>query len=190
MYLGQEYKIAGDWFVIHFTENNGMAFGIELFGKKFLSIFRIIVAIGLAWYLKNLVTSKAHPVFITAMSMIFAGAVGNIIDSIFYGKIFSGSELQVAQFLPADGGYETWLHGKVVDMFYFPIIETHFPTWFPVWGGEEFIFFRPVFNIADSSISLGVLLIVLFQSAIFKNEKKEEVSETSIVASESKNASV
>lgn len=176
MYLGQEFKIAGDWFIIHFTENNGMAFGLELFGKKFLSIFRIVVAVGLGWYLNNLVKSKAHPVFIVAMSMIFAGAIGNIIDSIFYGKTFSASEFQVATFLPAEGGYEDWLHGKVVDMFYFPLIETHFPQWFPFWGGEEFVFFRPVFNVADSSISLGVFIIILFQSAIFKKEKEADAA--------------
>jgi signal peptidase II len=176
MYLGQEFKIAGNWFIIHFTENNGMAFGLELFGKKFLSVFRIVVAFGLGWYLKNLVTSKAHPVFVIAMSMIFAGAAGNILDSIFYGKIFSASEFQTATFLPVGGGYEGWLHGKVVDMFYFPIIETHFPNWFPVWGGEEFVFFRPVFNVADSSISLGVFIIILFQSAIFKKEKEVDAA--------------
>ena len=182
MYLGQEYKIAGNWFIIHFTENNGMAFGLELFGKKFLSIFRIVVAIGLGWYLKSLVTTKAHPVFITAMSMIFAGAIGNILDSIFYGKIFTASEFQVATFLSPEGGYESWLHGKVVDMFYFPIIETHYPQWFPVWGGEDFVFFRPVFNVADSSISLGVFIIILFQSAIFKKETVVEVNSSDNVS--------
>ena len=182
MYLGQEYKIAGNWFIIHFTENNGMAFGLELFGKKFLSIFRIVVAIGLGWYLKSLVTTKAHPVFITAMSMIFAGAIGNILDSIFYGKIFTASEFQVATFLSPEGGYESWLHGKVVDMFYFPIIETHYPQWFPIWGGEDFVFFRPVFNVADSSISLGVFIIILFQSAIFKKETVVEVNSSDNVS--------
>lgn len=176
MYIGQEFKIA-DWFIIHFTENNGMAFGMEFkgeFGKLFLSSFRIIVVAGIFWYLHNLVKIKAHPSFITAMSFITAGALGNIIDSAFYGMLFSSSEYQVAKFLPVDEGYATFLHGKVVDMFYFPIIETHYPDWFPIWGGKEFIFFSPVFNLADFSISTGVGIIILFNKSIFKEEKKEE----------------
>ncbi|KXK46901.1 MAG: Lipoprotein signal peptidase [Bacteroidia bacterium] len=179
MYLGQEYHIAGNWFIIHFTENNGMAFGMELFGKKFLSLFRIVVMFGLGWYVMKLIKEKANPIYITAMSLIFAGATGNIIDSIFYGKIFSSSEYQVAALFPPDGGYAGWLHGKVVDMFYFPLIESHFPDWFPVWGGEEFVFFRPVFNIADSAITAGVCLIILFNRTIFSDAgQKEETTES------------
>lgn len=178
MYLGQEYHIAGNWFIIHFTENNGMAFGMELFGKKFLSLFRIVVMFGLGWYVMKLIKDKANPIYITAMSLIFAGATGNIIDSIFYGKIFSSSEYQVAALFPPEGGYAGWLHGKVVDMFYFPLIESHFPDWFPVWGGEEFVFFRPVFNIADSAITAGVCLIILFNRTIFSEAgQKEEATE-------------
>jgi signal peptidase II len=179
MYLGQEIHIAGNWFIIHFTENNGMAFGLELQGKAgklFLSIFRIIVVAGIAWLLMRLVKSKAHPVFITAMSLITAGAIGNIIDSVLYGIIFSSSDFHVAQLFPVGGGYSSFLQGKVVDMFYFPLIEGHFPQWFPVWHGEEFIFFRPVFNVADSSISIGVFLILIFQNAIFKQKPKEEIN--------------
>src|SRR5690606_1473152 len=179
MYLGQEYHIAGNWFIIHFTENNGMAFGMELFGKKFLSLFRIVVMFGLGWYVMKLIKEKANPIYITAMSLIFARATGNIIDSIFYGKIFSSSEYQVAALFPPDGGYAGWLHGKVVDMFYFPLIESHFPDWFPVWGGEEFVFFRPVFNIADSAITAGVCLIILFNRTIFSDAgPKEETTES------------
>jgi signal peptidase II len=154
-----------------------MAFGMELFGKKFLSLFRIVVMLGLGCYVNHLIKTKANKVYITAMSLIFAGAMGNILDSIFYGKFFSGSEFQVAQFMPADGGYANWLHGKVVDMFYFPVIEGHFPQWFPIWGGDEFLFFRPIFNVADSAITGGVILIILFQSTIFKEAKKEEIIE-------------
>lgn len=183
MYLGQEYKILGNWFIIHFTENNGMAFGLELAGKTgklILSTFRIVVVLGIIWLLIRLVRSKAHPLFITAMSLITAGAIGNIIDSVFYGLIFSGSEFQVAQLFPPEGGYSSLLHGRVVDMLYFPIIETHYPQWFPFWGGQEFTFFRPVFNIADTSISTGVFMILVFQKKIFQKEKSEETGSEAI----------
>lgn len=176
MYLGQEFKIMGNWFIIHFTENNGMAFGMEFegaFGKLFLSLFRIFAVFGIGAYLYTLVKKKANKKLITSMSLIFAGAMGNILDSIFYGKLFSSSEYQIAAFLPKEGGYASFLHGKVVDMFYFPVLEGHFPPWFPLWGGEDFIFFRPVFNVADSSITIGVFLILIFQSTIF-HEKKED----------------
>lgn len=175
MYLGQEYAIAGNWFIIHFTENNGMAFGMEFageYGKLFLSLFRIAAVGAIGWYLYGLVKTRAHPVFITSIAMIMAGAMGNIIDSTFYGMIFSSSEYQLAELFPPSGGYSSFLHGKVVDMFYFPIIKGVIPAWVPLWGGDYFIFFRPVFNIADASITMGVVLIILFQKAIFK--KKEE----------------
>ncbi|MEP7167777.1 MAG: lipoprotein signal peptidase [Bacteroidota bacterium] len=184
MYLGQEFHVAGNWFIIHFTENNGMAFGMELLegpaGKLFLSLFRIFAVLGIGFYLYTLVKKKFNPKLITSMSLIFAGAMGNILDSIFYGKIFSSSEYQVAKLFPSEGGYANFLHGKVVDMFYFPIIEGYFPKWFPVWGGQDFVFFRPVFNIADSSITIGVFMILIFQSTIFHHEKKEEVQEDNL----------
>lgn len=179
MYLGQEFHIAGNWFIIHFTENNGMAFGLEFageYGKVFLSLFRIAAVAGIGYYLNYLVKTKAHGVLISGMAFIFAGALGNIIDSTFYGMIFSSSEYQLAQLFPEGGGYATFLHGKVVDMLYFPIISGHFPEWLPVWGGDYFTFFRPVFNIADSSITIGVILILLFQSVIFKEQPKDEQS--------------
>lgn len=177
MYLGQEFKVMGDWFIIHFTENNGMAFGMEFegtFGKLFLSLFRIFAVFGIGAYLYTLVKKKANKKLITSMSLIFAGAMGNILDSIFYGKLFSSSEYQIATFLPKEGGYASFLHGKVVDMFYFPVLEGHFPQWFPLWGGEDFIFFRPVFNVADSSITIGVFLILIFQSTIFHDKKEDK----------------
>lgn len=170
MYLGQEYQIA-PWFIIHFTENNGMAFGLEFggsYGKLFLSVFRILFVSGMAWFLWTLVRDKASSLYVTVVSLVFAGAVGNIIDSVFYGMLFSSSEYGgIAEMFPPEGGYAGFLHGKVVDMFYFPIISGHFPEWFPLWGGESFLFFRPVFNIADASISCGVILWMLFQKRIY-----------------------
>ena len=150
------------WFYLYFTENPGMAFGIEVIGKLFLSLFRIVAVGFIGYYLYKLVKANQSFGFIACISMILAGAVGNIIDSVFYGVVFDHSCGQVATFLPAEGGYDTWLHGKVVDMFYFPLIQTHFPDWFPLWGGEEFIFFRPIFNLADSAICVGVFLLLLF----------------------------
>ncbi len=180
MSLGQEYHILGDWFIIHFTENYGMAFGMQFageFGKLFLSIFRIIAVSAIGYYLWNLIKKKENKIFIISMSLIFTGALGNIIDSALYGLIFSASTYQtVAEFMPEAGGYASFLHGKVVDMFYFPIIQGYYPDWFPYKGGEEFIFFRPVFNIADSAITIGVFLLIIFQKSIFK--KKEKATET------------
>jgi signal peptidase II len=169
-FLGDEFHVAGNWFIIHFTENNGMAYGMEFggqFGKLFLSSFRIIAVAGIGYYLWKLTKDKEDKLYIFCIALIFAGAVGNIIDSAFYGMIFSDSGYDIARFMPAEGGYSTFLHGKVVDMFYFPIIEGHFPSWIPFWGGEEFIFFRPVFNFADFSISIGVAMILLYQKRFF-----------------------
>lgn len=169
MQLGEEYHVAGNWFIIHFMENNGMAFGMEFggqIGKLLLSVFRIIAVGGIAWYLIHLVKIKAHLGFILSIALILAGAVGNIIDSAFYGLIFNESNGQLAQLIPEAGGYSSFLHGRVVDMLYFPIIQGHFPSWLPIWGSEDFIFFRPVFNIADSSITIGVMIILLFQKKL------------------------
>lgn len=168
MMLGQEYQIL-DWFIIHFTENKGMAFGLEFggdIGKYFLSIFRIIAIGFIVIYLKKLATQKVKQGIIFSIALILAGAIGNMIDSAFYGLIFSESYGQLATLF--QGGYAGFLQGKVVDMFYFPIINSHFPDWLPLIGGNHFIFFRPVFNIADASISVGVINILLFHRSFFK----------------------
>ena len=164
MFLGQEFKIF-DWFIIHFTENNGMAFGLEFggdTGKIILSLFRIIVIVWGFSYITTLTKSKLPNGLLIALGLVLGGAIGNIIDGVFYGVLFNDSYNQIAEFLPAVGGYSTFLMGKVVDMFYFPIINTHFPNWLPFFGGEHFIFFRPVFNIADAGISIGMFMLILF----------------------------
>jgi signal peptidase II len=178
MYLGQEFPVFGNWFFIHFTENNGMAFGLEFggtFGKLLLSVFRIVLVIGIGWYLVHLIKIKSPTGLIVCFSLIFAGAIGNIIDSVFYGIIFSESNAGIAQLFPAEGGYSKLFHGRVVDMFYFPLIDGRFPGWLPIWGGENFSFFREVFNVADSSITIGVASLLIFQKKFYK--KHDQLSE-------------
>lgn len=179
MYLGQEYVIF-KWFSIHFTENNGMAFGLEFggsFGKIFLSVFRIFASLGIGWYLIHLIKTKSHPLMVTCFSLIFAGAIGNIIDSTIYGVIFTDSMAGISKFVPGNG-YSTFLHGRVVDMLYFPLFSGQFPSWLPIWGGETFLFFRPIFNIADSSISIGVFLLLIFQNKFVSVKKTDELATT------------
>ncbi|NLA63991.1 MAG: lipoprotein signal peptidase [Bacteroidales bacterium] len=167
------------WFKIYFVENNGMAFGIEAIGKIFLSVFRIIAVAFIGIYLTKIIRSNYKTGFIVCISMVLAGAFGNIIDSVFYGEIFSASfPGHVAEFVPIGEGYSSWLHGKVVDMLYFPIIETTLPNWVPIWGGTEILFFRFIFNLADASISVGVALLLLFYrktlSHSLQTEKEKE----------------
>lgn len=181
--LGEVGRV-GNWCILHFTENPGMAFGFEFggdYGKITLSIFRILACIGGAFYIRHIVRKKEHIGFIFSVSLILAGAIGNILDSVFYGVLFGDSdEFNVAKFMPEGGGYAHMLYGRVVDMFYFPIINGHFPSWFPFWGGEEFQFFRPIFNFADFSISLGVALIILFQKRFTKKQNPEPIATTEI----------
>lgn len=166
MFLGEEFNVFGNWFIIHFTENNGMAYGMEFggdWGKIALSLFRIIAVFFIGYYLVKLSKQKERNTgYMLSIGGIFAGALGNIIDSLLYGVMFSDSYYRVAETFPEGGGYAPILFGKVVDMFYFPIINGHFPDWFPFWANEHFIFFRPVFNIADASISVSVAVIILF----------------------------
>jgi signal peptidase II len=180
MSIGDEFHILGNWFIIHFVENNGMAFGFEFagkYGKMFLSIFRIIAVTVIGWYLYRLVKKEESTGFLICVALIFTGALGNIIDSAFYGMIFDHSYGQVSAFLPEGGGYSSFLHGKVVDLFYFPVLTGTYPDWFPFWAGNDFIFFRPVFNVADSSITIGIFVILLFYRHHFDNKEKEEIAE-------------
>jgi len=172
MVIGEERSIFGNWGLLHFIENNGMAFGMEIGGKTgkiFLSLFRIVAITAIGWFLNSLIKKKTYIGLILAVSAIMAGAIGNLIDSAFYGMIFSESYSQPAILFPPGGGYSSFLLGRVVDMFYFPVIDTTWPDWSPFRAGESFIFFRPVFNIADSAITCGVFAIILFQKKMFRD---------------------
>jgi signal peptidase II len=163
------------WFFLYFTENPGMAFGIEVVSKLFLTLFRLVAIGFITYYLCKIVKLNYKFCYIACIALILSGAVGNIIDSVFYGVVFDHSTGQVATFMPEGGGYGSWLHGKVVDMFYFPLIETELPEWLPVWGGNNFIFFRPIFNVADSAICVGVFtLFIFFRHTLSKSLTKEE----------------
>ena len=163
------------WFYIYFTENNGMAFGLEIIDKLFLTTFRIVAVCAIGWFLYKFVKKGMKTGFIVCISMILAGALGNIIDCVFYGVLFNESTYsQIATFLPEGGGYAPWLYGRVVDMFYFPIIDTHWPEWMPFVAGERFIFFSPIFNFADASISCGIIALLLFYGR-YLNKSYQEI---------------
>jgi signal peptidase II len=171
MTLYEQIPVFGQWGILHFVENNGMAFGLALpgsLGKILLTSFRIVAVVGIGIYLRVLIRLKAHTGLIITLSMVMAGALGNIIDSVFYGLIFSESTpLTTATLFPDGGGYAPLLHGKVVDMFYFPVLKGNYPDWFR--GGSSFVFFRPVFNIADSSITVAVFIILFNQRRFFRH---------------------
>ena len=166
-----------DWFRIVFVENEGMAWGAKIpgqYGKLILTLFRLLAIVGIGYWLWDSVKKKHSNILIVSIALIFAGALGNIIDSVFYGIIFDNSHHQIASFLPDDGGYGTIFHGKVVDMLHFPMWEGFLPKWFPFFGGDYFTFFDPVFNFADMSISTGFGLLIVFNKRAFP--KKEEES--------------
>ena len=164
MYWHESIRVT-DWFYIYFTENNGMAFGMEILGKLFLTSFRIVAVTIIGWFLYKFVKQGVKTGFIICISLILTGALGNIIDSVFYGVLFNEStHSQIASFLPEGGGYASLFYGKVVDMFYFPIIDTNWPQWLPFIGGQHFIFFSPIFNFADAAISCGIISLLLFYS--------------------------
>ena len=171
MFMQQEFVIFPHWFRIHFIENEGMAYGLKFggdFGKILLTMFRLVAVVVGFVYMKKLIKEKYSTGLLICGSLILAGAAGNLIDSMFYGIIFNDSiGYEVAKFMPAGGGYGSFLHGRVVDMLYFPIYEGYLPTWLPFKGGDYFVFFRPVFNVADAAISTGVIAILLFQKRFF-----------------------
>jgi signal peptidase II len=180
MYLGQEFSVLGNWFIIHFTENNGMAFGLEFggeTGKIALSVFRIIAVCGIGYFLFSYAKKGAKIGLVIAGALILAGALGNILDSAFYGILFNDSYHQISELFPQEGGYASFLYGRVVDMLYFPLISGTFPAWFPIWGGDDFLFFRPVFNIADSAITVGISMIILFQKRFFEEDEADPATE-------------
>ncbi len=172
MTIGESIHVLGSWFQICFIENNGMAFGIQFggaLGKLLLTLFRIVLIGAIIYYIKKLIKRGAPMGVLTGVSLILVGAIGNVIDSTFYGMIFSESTYNsVATLFPPGGGYSSLLHGKVVDMLYFPLIDTTLPQWVPFRGGEQFIFFRPIFNIADSCITIGVAYLLLFKRSFFR----------------------
>ena len=178
--LGESIHVT-NWFYILFVENSGMAFGMELFDKGFLTVFRILAVIAIGYYAFYTIKKEFNFGFTIAVGLIFAGALGNIIDCIFYGVWFDSSMGQVATFLPENGGYAPLFYGKVVDMLYFPLIDTVLPSWLPWFGGVAFTFFDPVFNIADSAICIGVFYILIFQRKYIMDSSKKDLCENSNV---------
>jgi signal peptidase II len=177
--LGQETNIFGSWFRLHFTENSGMAWGWSLptsFGKIALTLFRVVAVIFGTFLIGSFIREKRHTGLIICSALIYAGALGNLIDSLFYGLVFDASSpINVAQFMPKAGGYDSFMHGKVVDMLYFPLIEDKLmPAWVPFWGGKPFTFFSAIFNIADAAISVGVITLFIFQKRYLHKRESEK----------------
>lgn len=194
--LNSSHPVFGDWFKLYFVENPGMAYGLKFggeIGKIFLTVFRLCAVIFGTWFLRKMLRENFSLGFIACAGLIYAGALGNLIDSCFYGMIFDKGMMydpQINDYVNYTGlaqlkqpGYSSFLHGNVVDMLYFPIIKGHFPAWFPVWGGQYFEFFRPIFNIADAAISGGVIAIILFQKRLLNKPvaQEERIVETETV---------
>lgn len=175
MTIGESIPVFGNWFQICFIENNGMAFGMQFggeAGKILLTLFRLILIGGIIYYMNKVLLRKNDTPMgvLVGVSLVLVGAIGNVVDCLFYGCIFSASSYgMLAELFPSGGGYAPLLMGKVVDMFYFPIIDTTLPEWLPIWGGNEFVFFRPIFNFADACISVGVIYLILFKRKYFSH---------------------
>lgn len=178
MFIGESIPIFGNWFQLLFVENKGMAFGMQFggnVGKLILTLLRIGLVVFVFLYIKKLIKNDAPMGVLVGLTLIMIGALGNIIDCLFYGVLFGESSyMQVAEFLPEGGGYAPLFFGKVVDMLYFPIIDTTLPDWFPFRAGEQFIFFRPIFNVADSCITCGAFYLILFKWKFFMKETKSK----------------
>ncbi|ANI88695.1 lipoprotein signal peptidase [Arachidicoccus ginsenosidimutans] len=176
-FLGETHNVLGHWFQLSFVENEGMAWGWKFggsFGKIILTLFRLFAVIWGTFYISKLIRKKARTGFIICVALIYAGAAGNLIDSLFYGLIFNASDYDlqnVAHFLPKGGGYASFLHGRVVDMLHFNLIDTFLPNWVPYYGGTRFTFFDPVFNLADSYISISFFILIIFQKSLFGEKK-------------------
>ncbi len=186
-HLNTSHKVLGDWFQLYFVENPGMAYGMKFggnWGKMALTIFRMAAVVFGVWYLGRIIKQRYHNGFIFCAALVFAGALGNLIDSCFYGLIFDKGMVfdpQINEYVGYSGlatlskqGYASFLHGNVVDMFYFPVIRGQFPSWVPIWGGDHFEFFRPIFNLADAAISTGIISILVFQKSFFNHKDHDE----------------
>lgn len=167
MALNSEFSVFGDWFRIHYILNSGMAFGLKVdweYGKLLLTVFRLIAMGGIGYYLISLIDRQVPQGLCWSIALILGGAVGNLIDSVFYGVFLDNAPLDAVT---------PWFHGQVIDMLYFPFIQTTFPSWLPIWAGQSFEFFRPIFNVADASIFIGVAIILIFQKQFFPDKSKK-----------------
>lgn len=179
MQIGEEIPLIGDWCMLHFVENEGMAFGMAFggkVGKLLLSLFRIVASSAILVYMLKLIKQNVRWLPLVSIALIFVGAVGNLVDSCFYGLIFNESYYHVATLFPEEGGYAGFLMGKVVDMFYFPLIDTFWPDWMPLVGGNHLLFFNAIFNVADAAITIGVAMLIIDQLFVAKNDEKLFVS--------------